>query len=52
MKERRPMTEEKFNESLRSIQEGNGTPEYKRKAKKNFFNRHYDEVYGKPKKRK
>tara|TARA_Y100000034_G_scaffold115280_1_gene152278 strand:- start:68 stop:226 length:159 start_codon:yes stop_codon:yes gene_type:complete len=52
MKERRPMTEERFNESLLAISNGNGSAEYKRKAKKNFFNRHYEEVYGKPRKRK
>lgn len=46
------MTEQRFNESLLAIQAGNGTTEYKKRAKKNFFNRHYEEVYGKPKRRK
>ena len=43
------MTEEAFNEALRKIQTGLGTPEYKRKAKPRFFNQYYDEVYGRGK---
>jgi len=43
------MTEEAFNEALRKIQTGLGTPEYKRKAKTRFFNQYYDEVYGRGK---
>ena len=43
------MTEEEFNLALLKIQNGNGTPEYKRRAKARFFKQYYEQVHGRGK---